>query len=176
MSSFRRHNSRVCNLVSHEAKEVETGVAIYLFKGMGNAGFMLTQFQPNACKPLLYQIETVFDYASVSVKDHQIIGIHNDLRLPVELAPRFFWVPSRPGWKLSPNMRFESMQGDVGQKRRQWRRNSAHLHGSRRACFTIPRPKRSVRLSPHFAFHHCRFKSPTVGVCTPGWQSYLGVR
>jgi hypothetical protein len=26
-----------------------------------------------------------------------------------------------------------------------WRRDSAHLHGSHRACFTIPRPKRSVR-------------------------------
>ena len=38
----------------------------------------------------------------------------------------------------------------------EWSRDSAHLHGSHRACFTIPLPKRSVRFSPHFAFHHCR--------------------
>jgi hypothetical protein len=86
---------------------------------MGDAGFGLTQCQSNAGKPLLYQIATVFDHTSVPVQNHQIIGVHDDLRLPVELTPRFFWVPSRPGWKLSPNMRFESVQGDVGQKRRQ---------------------------------------------------------
>jgi hypothetical protein len=42
MSSFRRHNSRVCNLVSHKAKEVETRLAFYLIKGMGDAGFGFT--------------------------------------------------------------------------------------------------------------------------------------
>ena len=52
----------------------------------------------------------------------------------------------------------------------EWRRDSAHLHGSHRACFTIPRPKRSMRLSPHFAFHHCRPSwSPHVGVHTPAF-------
>ena len=34
-----------------------------------------------------------------------------------------------------------------------WSRDSAHLRGSYRACFTVPLPKRSVRLSPHSAFH-----------------------
>jgi hypothetical protein len=59
------------------------------------------------------------------------------------------------------------LPGAQGPPGRPWSRNSAHLHGSHHAGFTLPLPKRSVRVSSHFAFQHCRRRwSPNVGGCT----------
>jgi hypothetical protein len=156
-------------LANLEPQDVEAGFALDFFKCVGHAGVGLTELPSDTGQPWLDQITTVFDPASVLVEDPQSIGGCDDLGVPMELTAGVFRVASWPGGKVGPEMRFESMQGDVGQKGRQWSRNSAHLHGSHRACFTIPLPKRSVRVSSHFAFHHCRrLWSPNVGVCT--WQ------
>ena len=100
-----------------EAEEVEPRLAVYLVKRMGDAGFGLTQLQPDTREPLLDQITTVLDHASVPVQHYQVIGVDNNLGLPVEQTPRLFRVVPCLSWKLAPDMRFESVQSNVGQKR-----------------------------------------------------------
>jgi hypothetical protein len=58
----------------------------------------------------------------------------------------------------------------------QWRRNSTHLHGSHRACFTIPRPKPDMRVSSSSGFPSLQTKGHHMSACVhaPWWQSDLG--
>src|SRR5215510_5255654 len=48
-----------------------------------------------------------------------IVCVSDDLRLPMELTARLCRVPSCPGWEVSSDELFESVQGDVRQQRRQ---------------------------------------------------------
>src|SRR5262249_51186649 len=78
--------------------------------------------------------------------DHAIVTVPHDDAVP----------PGRPAAPLGGPEVKTIVQGKVRQEWAGWRRDSAHLPGSHRACFTIPLPKRSVIVSHHCAFHHCR--------------------
>src|SRR5712692_9302296 len=106
-------------LANLEAEEVEAGLAPFLFERVGDAGLRLAQLQSDAFKPCLRQLTTVLDHGAVPVEDDQIIGVPDDLGLPMELTARLFRIPSRPDRELSTEVLFESVQGDVGQQRRQ---------------------------------------------------------
>jgi hypothetical protein len=110
-------------LANLEAKKVKACFALACVERRGDAGLVLTQFQADALQPFLHQMATVLDHASVPVEHDQIIGISDDLRLPMELTAGLVRVPSRPGWESAPDVCFESVQGDVGQQRRQYTPN-----------------------------------------------------
>jgi hypothetical protein len=44
------------------------------------------------------------------------------------------------------------VQDDIGPEGRKWSRDSAHLHDSHHACFTIPLPKPDMRVSSSSGF------------------------
>jgi len=112
-----------------ETKKVEACFTRDFFKRVGDARLLLTQLQADALQPCLRQVATLFDDGSVPVEDHQIVRVSDDLGLPMELLARVFRVPSRPGWKVRANKRFESVQRDV---RQQWRRDATLWCAARR--------------------------------------------
>src|SRR5712691_2548654 len=106
-------------LANTEAKKVEACFATCLFERVCDAGLLLAQLQSDAFKPFLRQVTTVLDHGAVPVEDDQIIGVPDYLGLPMELTARLFRTPSRPDRELSTDVLFESVQGDVGQQRRE---------------------------------------------------------
>jgi hypothetical protein len=110
-------------LANLEAKKVAACFAFSFVKGMGDAGLLFTQLQSDAPQPFLRQLATLLNHGSVSVEYDQVVGVPDDLGWPMALTARLFWVPSRPGWKPGPDVRFKSVQGDVGQ---QWRDDSSY--------------------------------------------------
>src|SRR5262245_37463258 len=112
-----------------KTKKVEACFTRDFFKRVGDARLLLTQLQAAALQPCLRQVATLFDDGSVPVEDHQIVRVSDDLGLPMELLARVFRVPSRPGWKVRANKRFESVQRDV---RQQWRRDAPLWCAARR--------------------------------------------
>ena len=57
------------------------------------------------------------------------VRVSDDLRLPVELPAGLGRVSARPGWEVSADTRFESVQRDV---RQQWRRDATLRCAGRR--------------------------------------------
>ena len=108
------------SILAHmEAKKVETCCPLCLFKRMCNAGFLLVQLQSDVLQPCLRQVVTLFDNRAIPVEDDPIVRVSDDLGLPMELTAGGFQVPSRPGWEVSADELFESVQGDVRYQRRQ---------------------------------------------------------
>lgn len=105
-------------LANLEAQKVEACFALDCFECMGDTGLLLAQLQSDALQPFLRQVATVLDHGSVSMEYDQIVGVPDDLGLPMELTAGLFRVPSRPGWKSGTDVLFESVQGNVGQQRR----------------------------------------------------------
>src|SRR5262245_40193501 len=95
-----------------EAQEMKTCFALDFFQGVGNTRLWLAQRQADALQPCLRQVATVFDNGSVPVEDHQVVRVSDDLRLPMELTAGLCRVASRPGWEVSADKRFESVQSD----------------------------------------------------------------
>jgi hypothetical protein len=100
-------------LANLKAKKVEACFALYFFERVCEAGFLLAQLQSDALQPFLRQMATLLDNASVPVEYDQIIGIPDDLRLPVELTAGLFRVASRPGWESGTDVRFESVPTNI---------------------------------------------------------------
>jgi hypothetical protein len=104
-------------LANLEAENVDACFALYCCECMGDPGLLLAQLPSDALQPFLRQVATWLDHASVSVAYDQIVGVPDDLGLPMELTAGLFRVPSRPGWKSGTDVLFESVQGDVGPQR-----------------------------------------------------------
>src|SRR4029453_18968400 len=100
-----------------EAEEVEAGLAPFFFERVGDTRLRLAQLQADAFEPFLRQVTTVLDHGAVPVEHDQIIGVPDDLGLPMELTAGLFGIPSRPDREVSTEVLFESVQGDVGQQR-----------------------------------------------------------
>jgi hypothetical protein len=106
-------------LANLEAKKVEACFALCCFERMRDAGLLLAPLQSDVLQPCLRQVATWLDHGAVPVEDDQIVRIPDDLGLPMKLAAGLLRGPSRPGWESGSDVLFESVQGDVGQKRRQ---------------------------------------------------------
>src|SRR5215510_12770710 len=129
-------------------------------------GFLFREFQSSWLQICYHEgFDFVFqDLFRVSCYDKVIRAAHQ-----VDLLLLAFCRPCSGVRELLAQCPLQPIKCHVGKDGREWSRDSAHLHDSHRACFTIPLPKRSVIVSHHFAFHHCRRRwSPYVGVCT--WQ------
>jgi hypothetical protein len=93
-------------------------------------------------QPRLRQVATLFDDGSVPMEDHQIVCVSDDLGLPMELLTRVCRIPSRPGWKVRANKRFESVQSDV---RQQWRRYTSYKVANFLVEFSTNIPRTQLR-------------------------------
>ena|SRR6266511_278954 len=75
------------------------------------------QFESHPLQPFFGQALTVLDDGSVPVEDHEIIPISDDLGFPAHLDALPRLATAGFSGELGAEVRFEAVQGDVGQQR-----------------------------------------------------------
>jgi hypothetical protein len=96
-------------LAHREAKKIDTCGTFGLFKRRCNAGFLLVSLQSDVLQPCWRPVATLFDNSAVPVEEDQIVGVSDDLGLPMELTAGWCRLPSRPGWEVRADALFESV-------------------------------------------------------------------
>ena len=102
-------------LADLEPEEVEARLPPLGFQGMDDAGLLSVQFEPHALQPLFRQALTVLDDGFVPVEHHEVIRIPDNLGFPAHLDAFARLLTAGFGGELGAEMRFEAVQGDIGQ-------------------------------------------------------------
>lgn len=100
-------------LTDRETQEVEARCFSFLEEGVSKASFLGMQFKADALEPFFREVSTCLDDGFVPVKNHQVVGIPNDLRFPIGHGRRLRGVQADLPRKLGANVRFESMQSAI---------------------------------------------------------------